>query len=366
MRIAGYPPRFGSATLLAMPIRPHAAMLPHSDAVVARRRSELGQAHPSWGLILLLFVVSLALPACPPSAPEPAADRWPSAPVPAPAPPPPPPADLRVLFDQPSAHGRVIVVETAGRRCLKFSMDGGDQSCLDLQDPKRVVHEYIRLLPVGLLFAPPSPKTLMVGLGGGRAVQLLLDHDPQVVLDVVELNPVVVDVARRYFDVRPSERLRIHVADGRAFLREGRDRWDLVVLDAFGNDFIPFHLTTVEFLRSVSSHLTAGGAVVANVWTRNDRLFRAMVKTYAEVFSRVYVFRALHVGNAIVVAVAREAPASCAEVERLAAERSKRWTLPFPFVEQPAQCESVASLDLSDVPLLSDAERAAFDGLGPL
>jgi spermidine synthase len=271
-----------------------------------------------------------------------------------------------VLFEQPSPFGQVLVVETAERRCLKFSRTGGDQSCLDRRDPKRVVHEYIRVLPVGLLFTPSPPRTLMVGLGGGRAVQLLRDHDPQMELDVVEINPVVVEVAQKYFDIEPSERLRIHVADGRAFF-DGRDGvWDMVVLDAFGNDFIPFHLTTVEFLRIVAERVTAEGAVVANLWSRNDRLFRAMIKTYTQVFSRVYIFRALHVGNAILVAIPREDPKSCAAVQQLAAARAAKMRFSFPFTDQPGRCEPSDSLDLTDVPVLSDHHRAEFDAMGPL
>lgn len=275
-------------------------------------------------------------------------------------------AGRRVLFDRKSPFGRVIVVETAERRCLKFSLAGGDQSCIDRRDPQRVVHEYVRYVPVGLLFTPPSPKTLMVGLGGGRVVELLLDHDPALVMDVVEIDPVVVEVADRYFGVDESPRLRIHVADGRAFFADRDERWDLIVLDAFGNDFIPFHLTTAEYLRIVAAHLTGQGAVVANLWTRNDELFRTMVKTYAAVFDEVYVFRAIHVGNAIVVGTAGEGPSSCAEVEALARARADQLRFPFPFEEQPRQCASARRLDLEGLPVLTDGGRQAFEDLGPL
>lgn len=315
--------------------------------------------------VITAVAASAGLLGCPRRAVDP--EPWPPAGTASPWEPPPDPlADQRVLFDQPSPYGRVIVVETAERRCLKFSLTGGDQSCVDRQDPSRIVHEYIRFLPVGLLFTPKSPRTLMVGLGGGRAVKLLLDHDAALQMDVVEVNPVVVDVAQKFFGVDPSDRLRIHVADGRAFFDDRTDRWDLVVLDAFGNDFIPFHLTTTEFLRVVQQHLTADGAVVANLWSRNDRLFRSMIKTYAQVFPKVYVFRAIHVGNAIVVATARGAPATCDEVKLAAKARATELRFGFPFHEQPARCEAARSVELDDVPVLTDAGKAAFDKLGPL
>lgn len=271
-----------------------------------------------------------------------------------------------MLFDEPSPYGRVIVLETGKRRCLKFSMKGGNQSCLDLDAPNRVVHEYVRYLSVGLVFAPPAPRTLMLGLGGGRAVRVLLDADPGLQMDAVEINPVVVQVAEKYFFVEPSERLRVHVADGRGFFDDKAERWNLIMLDAFGNDFIPFHLTTVEFLKIVADHLAAEGAVVANLWTRNDELFRTMVRTYSQVFPTIYLFKAKRAGNAILVAAGKDAPASCEQVLELAQGRAAELDVSFSFTEPPGRCAPLSTLKLDDVTPLRDAERERFDALGEL
>lgn len=281
----------------------------------------------------------------------------------------PPPSSeekAKVLFDQPSPYGRVIVVDTDQRRCLKFSMEGGDQSCKDLHVPSRVVHEYARFLSVGLVFTPPSPRTLMIGLGGGSAVRMFLAQDAQMQMDVVEINPVVVRVAREYFDVVPSERLRIHVADGRSFFDDRDDRWDMVVLDAFGNDFIPFHLTTKQFLQVVAEHVTEQGAVVANLWTRNDRLFRAMVKTYTQVFPTVFIFRAVRAGNAIVVSTRREAPTNCQQIQDKARSQAPKVRFAFSYTLPPSRCEAVGTLELEDVPIITDENQREFDELGRL
>jgi spermidine synthase len=294
--------------------------------------------------------------------PDPAADPLPASA----APPPARTAQPQVLFDQPSPYGRVIVVDTGSRRCLKFSMDGGDQSCVDLRAPKRLVHEYVRFLSVGLLFVPRTPRVLMLGLGGGRAVRMFLDADPGLQLDVVEINPTVVQVARQYFDIEPSERLRIHVADGREFFADRTDRWHLIVLDAFGNDYIPFHLTTEEFLRVVAAHVEDDGAVVANLWTRNDRLFRAMVKTYAHVFPTIRTFRAVRARNAIVVASGQQPAATCEQVRQRAEIRGPELTFSFDFDVPSGRCQSVRTLKLDDVPVLRDGARKQFEALGRL
>ena len=74
----------------------------------------------------------------------------------------------KVVFDKPSAYGRVIVVEEERHRILRFdSVDGVDQSTLSLDDPARVPMEYVRYAGLGLLFAPEPKNVLMIGLGGG-------------------------------------------------------------------------------------------------------------------------------------------------------------------------------------------------------
>ena len=276
-----------------------------------------------------------------------------------------PGAKETIVFDQTSPFGRVYVVDYPDRRCLQFS-DGGEQSCMDMKDPERVVHEYVRFMSVGLLFAKSAPRTLMVGLGGGSLVRTLLPRDPGMHLDVVELNPMVVDVAQKFFAIQPSDRLAIHVGDGREYVQKATSKWDLILLDAYGDDYIPFPLTTVEFVRSVADKLDPNGAVVSNVWYRNDKIFRAMIRTFHEVFPNIYVFKGIKSVNGIVVAT-RAAPApSCAAIKDKARAAAKSYGFNFNFEEAPTRCTTVEAYNLKDVPLLQDGKEDAFKALGAL
>src|SRR5207237_64981 len=80
---------------------------------------------------------------------------------------------------------------------------------------------------------------------------------PAAHIDVAELDPGVADVARAFFALPQDERLEVHVGDGRAYVHDAAAKWDLVVLDAYGDADIPRHLATVEFLSEVKTHLTA-------------------------------------------------------------------------------------------------------------
>ncbi len=91
-----------------------------------------------------------------------------------------------------------------------------------------------------------------------------------------------------------EKNLRIHVADGRPFMRATNATYDVVAIDAFQQPYIPFQLTTVEFFQEVRAHLSAHGVVCMNAGhTRTDfRLIHALVNTLVSSggFASVYTF----------------------------------------------------------------------------
>ena len=72
-------------------------------------------------------------------------------------------------------------------------------------------------------------------------------------------------VGRRYFGMDDNPRLTVHDADARPFLRSTDERYDLIVVDAYRQPYVPFYLATREFFRLVREHLAPGGIVALNV-----------------------------------------------------------------------------------------------------
>ena len=136
-------------------------------------------------------------------------------------------------------------------------------------------------------------RILYIGLGGGSAPKRTWRDFPATRIDVVELDPEVVDVAYEYFDVPRDPRLRVEVEDGRRFLATHDGPWDAIVIDAFYSDSIPFHLATREFLELARSRLAPGGTVSTNIIGAvrgpESRLFRSMLRTYRAVFPTVAI-----------------------------------------------------------------------------
>jgi spermidine synthase len=188
-----------------------------------------------------------------------------------------------------------LVYEDGIDRCLCFThlCTVGRQSCIDLKSPEHLVFEYTQLM-LGALYLNPDPhQVLIIGLGGGTLPQVMGKLLPQANIDVVEIDPAVVQVARRYFGFQTDARIGVTEQDGRVYVRrmqrEGR-HYDLIMLDAYDNQYIPEHMLTREFLGEVRSLLLPGGVVAANTFSQSQ-LYSSESVTYHSVFGDFYNLR---------------------------------------------------------------------------
>lgn len=207
------------------------------------------------------------------------------------------------IFEGASPFGRVHVTERAdGLRALYLGPGRARQSAIYPGRPAHLEHAYTRVAMVGLALAPDDPRLLFVGLGGGAMPMYTREMIPEARIDVVEIDSLVVDVAKRYFAFTPDARLHVHVADGRSFIeRAAPGSWNVAFLDAFSDDAIPRGLTTREFLVGVRRALAADGVVVSNLWT-SHAAYPSMVATYQAVFAEVALLRVQGRAQALLVA----------------------------------------------------------------
>ncbi len=240
-------------------------------------------------------------------------------------------AEDRVIFQTVSKFNPVIVTEDEhGIRTLWFEKDSARQSVVRPGDPDYLDLAYAKTMPVGLALVDEPSSILVIGVGGGTIPMFLRKHYPDAVIHAVDIDPVVISVARRYFGFREDARMKAVVADGRAFIEGSPGRYDLIFLDAYGPDSVPYHLTTREFLQAVRRALTARGAVAANVWSSSHNpLYDSMVHTYREVFGGVAVVASPGAGNRIILAKASGAMPDRTGLERTAAGLSKKKSFPM-------------------------------------
>jgi spermidine synthase len=258
---------------------------------------------------------------------------------------------------------RMFVLDSSGVRYLRF--DSTFQSAMRINDPYATVYGYTDYLQLGLAYAPTTRRVLFIGLGGGSAVKRMWRDFQSLQLDVVEIDPEVVRVAKRWFELPTDKRIEVSTQDGRRFLQTHDERWDMIVIDAYFSDSIPFHLSTAQFFELVRSRLTPGGVVVSNVIGApagsDSKLLRSMTKTYRAIFPTVALHRVGGgggFGNVIVVASEGGRPTQDvleANWERLRAASPGapdlrdairgRWERPIPFNDVPLLTDGYAPTD---------------------
>ena len=156
------------------------------------------------------------------------------------------------------------------------------------------------------VYAPRTEDILCIGMGIGIVPMQFAREGARV--DVVEINPDIVPVAVKYFDLQP-DRFRLYLTDGRYFLNQSTNRYDAVLLDAFLGDSSPSHLMTREAFASVRRLLRPDGVLVINTFAELDEprdFFGAsLYKTLTNVFTSVRIHSAGAGGNTLFVASPR-------------------------------------------------------------
>ncbi|HET6498877.1 MAG TPA: fused MFS/spermidine synthase, partial [Coriobacteriia bacterium] len=197
-----------------------------------------------------------------------------------------------ILFERDTEYHRVLVTESDGVRTLLF--DRSRQTSVSVEDPTVSRLRYTDYLHLALAVNPEARRVLVLGLGGGALPARMLRDYPAMTIDAVEIDPVVVDVARRFFSLPEDDRLSVHVMDARRWVQGTEERYDVIVVDCYYADAIPFHLMTQEFFEELDGVLEPGGVVAYNLISavEGDRseLFRSLYRTAGTVWDHAWVF----------------------------------------------------------------------------
>ncbi len=279
-------------------------------------------------------------------------------------------AQAKVIFEKDTFYHHIRVEEDEDARYLYF--DRTLQSAMNLNDPTTLRLLYSRYASLGLAFRPDAKKALIIGLGGGSIPKKYNKEFPAMEIDVAEIDPEVIQVARKYFSLKEGKNLRVHAQDGRLFLTRTSQRYDLILLDAYYTDAIPFHLTTREFFQVAERKLAPSGIVVANiigaVTGPGGRITRSVVKTLREIFPQIYIFPTRGtsgvsldtIQNVIVIATKERQRLDIREITKHAASLGRDL---FPnSLRDIAASYHNSKLDDNDVPVLTD-DYAPTDNL---
>jgi spermidine synthase len=262
-----------------------------------------------------------------------------------------------------SEYNNVFVVKQGQMLYMNFGYRNSQyvESVIDMLDRGSLAARYTRYMTIAAVYNERFERAAFVGLGGGRTASYLVDSFPQLTLEIAELDPEVIRLAKKYFGVRESERLKIHAQDGRIFLTRSKGTYDAVFLDAYRGPFVPFHLMTREYFEIIKKHLRPGGVVAQNV-EPTTMVLDSAIRTIGAVFRNVDTYEAG--GNVVIVAYDGE-PIPAARLRQRAAALTKQHKLRYDLVEllaakrdiRPQEGAKLLTDDFAPVEMLKTIKR---------
>ena len=207
-----------------------------------------------------------------------------------------------LLYEKETSYSHLDVADSGNIRTLY--LNGLPHSQMYKDKPNELVITYTKYFHLGMILNPDAEKVLFVGGGGFSGPKNFLTLYPDIQVDVVEIDPDVIETAKNYFSLNDSPRLRIFNDDARNFLLKTDEKYDIIILDAFSKSYVPFHLMTLEYFLLLHDKLQPNGVIISNLLTSlvgdTSNLFRAVYKTMNEVFPVLYVFPTGHYSKGVV------------------------------------------------------------------
>jgi spermidine synthase len=261
-------------------------------------------------------------------------------------------AEEGLIHEETSFHQYIAVVERPDGRRLLHLNEGVAVHSVWREDSVLTGGVWDAFLAIPPLLGRPLERVAILGNAGGTTARALGVYYPDAEVDGVELDPAVSRVGRELFGMDDNPRLTVHNADARPFLRSTDERYDLIVVDAYRQPYVPFYLATREFFELVRDRLEPGGIVALNVAAVPDdkRLVEAVGGTLGSKLPQVLAWPALRF-NTIVLGL----------TEPLTDEERRRR-----LATGPPDLASIRALLAADARPLQPAGRAWTDDRAPV
>lgn len=202
------------------------------------------------------------------------------------------------LIDVDTAYNRIWINDykdlKTNRPIRTMGINNENHSSMFL-DSNELVNEYTKYYHLVKYFNPNFKSALMLGGAGYSYPKDFLIKYPEATMDVVEIDPKITELAKKYFKLKENPKLSIYHQDGRVYLNKTSKKYDVIFGDAFSSRYsLPYQLTTKEAVQKKFNILNDKGVVILNVISAitgdKGKFLRAEYATYKSVFPQVYIF----------------------------------------------------------------------------
>ena len=158
------------------------------------------------------------------------------------------------------------------------------------------VYDYLKLFRIDRTLNPTFKKVLFIGGSACSYPRELLATYADIEIDIIEIDPMLIEIAHQYFKLPHDNRLHFYYEDGRTFLNRNTQKYDVIYIDAFNSHLsVPYQLTTVEAIQKVKKSLSKNGVVITNLLATLQngpkKFLLSELKTYQEIFNEVKTIR---------------------------------------------------------------------------
>ena len=202
------------------------------------------------------------------------------------------------FIDIDTAYNRIWIYnyknQDANKSEKRMEIGGARNSSMFLSNDE-LANEYNKYYHLVKNFNPDFKTTLMIGGAGYSYPKDFLLKYPEATIDVVEIDPKVTELAKKYFRLKENSRLTIYHEDGRIYLNKTQKKYDIIFGDAFSSYYsLPYQLTTKETIQKKFDILNDNGVVIVNIISsikgEKGQFLRAEYATYKNIFPQVYLF----------------------------------------------------------------------------
>jgi len=165
-------------------------------------------------------------------------------------------------YDQ---YGPIRLFKNGPLRYLTFGLEA-EQSCINMDAPHTLMHQYTQGMILALLFQPKPKRVTLLGLGAGCLVHALHGYDAGIDLVAVELREKVVTVAQQWFGLESVPNLVIYTEDAVEYMTNEQTQSDFIFADIYNDDGMMEAQLSDEFMSNCFRNLSENGVLVMNLW----------------------------------------------------------------------------------------------------
>lgn len=204
--------------------------------------------------------------------------------------------DSDIVYQNDGLYEKITIQDTQwnNQPARVLMLDRSHSSAMYLNSGE-LTFEYTKYYALYKLFISNPKTALFIGGGAYSTPRDMLQNDKNVHVDVIEIEPELFKLAKTYFNLSETQRLKNYVEDGRRFLTDYKDKYDIIVSDVYYSFWsIPSHFTTKEFFNLAKNRLTNNGVFIGNFAGSLNKdapsFILSEIKTFKNIFPNSYFF----------------------------------------------------------------------------